>query len=118
MAVGLMVVFVLIQLALGLLFLLWLWVVRIRSIRQVTSDRREALLSLAVVSFTLGVATDFYYMLARGSPEGYAKVPVYLSFLLACTGLVLSLIGRGRGRVVAAIASLALAMSWIPFILP
>jgi hypothetical protein len=118
MAAGLMVVFVLVQMALGLLFLIWVWILRVRSPRGVTSDKREGLLWLGVISFTLGVPVDFYFMLAHGSSAPYAKFTPLTSFSLACIGIVLALLGKGRGRIVTAVACCGLALSWLPFILP
>ena len=119
MAAGLMLVFVIAQMAFGLLFLVWLWILRARSAKQAISDRREGLLWLALISYTLGVAVDFYFMLAPRDPMGpHAKFPVFASFSLGCIGLILAFLGRGKGRALTAIASGCLAISWLPFILP
>jgi uncharacterized membrane-anchored protein len=118
MAAGLMVVFVVIQMALGLLFLIWLWIIRARSARRAALDRREAFLWLAVVFFTLGVAVDFYFMLAHSSSVAHVRFLPFVSFSLACIGFVLALLGRGQGRILTAVASCLLAISWLPFILP
>ena len=117
MAAGLILGFVIAQMAFGLLFLIWLWILRVRSAKRTALDGREALLWLAAVSFTLGVAVDFYFMLYTASLGPRAKLPA-LSFSLACMGVVLALLGRGKGRILTAIASCGLALSWLPFVLP
>jgi len=118
MAAGLIVVFVVIQMALGLLFLIWLWIARVRSPKAAASDTREGLLSLAVISFTLGVAVDFYFMLAHSSSGPHPKFTPFVSFSLACIGVGLALLGKGKGRIVTVVACSGLAISWLPFILP
>lgn len=118
MAAGLIVSVVIIQMALGLFFLLWLWIMRVRAAKRGSSDRREQLLWLAVTSFTLAVAFDFYFMLAGPSPAPPPKFPVFASFGLACLGILPALLGRGRGRIVTVVACCGLAVSWLPFILP
>jgi hypothetical protein len=117
-AAGLILLFVVVQMTLGLFFLLWLWVVLVKSAKNAHPDRREQLLRFAVISFTLAVALNFYFMLAHGSVEPSHKFAVFASFGLACLGTLLALLGRGRGRIVTVIASCGLAMSWLPFMLP
>ena len=117
MAAGLMAAFVITQMVLGLFFLIWLWSLRLRYTKAAASDRREALLRLAVISFTLGVAVDFYSMLGHIRPELH-KLSPSVSFSLACIGIALSLLGKGKGRIVTAVACCGLAISWLPFILP
>jgi protein-S-isoprenylcysteine O-methyltransferase Ste14 len=117
MAAGLILGFVIAQMAFGLLFLIWLWILRARVSKRTALDPREALLWLAVVSFTLGVVVDFYFMLAHSSMGPRAKLPA-VSFSLGCVGVILALLGRGKGRILTAMASCGLALSWLPFILP
>ncbi len=109
MAAGLMVSFVIIQMALGSFFLLWLWIVRVRATKRGSSDSREQLLWFAVTSFTLAVAFDFYFMLAHPSFAPLPKFPVFASFGLACVGILLALLGKGRGRIVTVVACCGLA---------
>ena len=83
-----MLVFVIAQMAFGLLFLVWLWILKARSARQAIPGRREGLLWLALISYTLGVAVDLYFMLAPRDRMGYhAKILVFASFLWAAQGL-------------------------------
>jgi hypothetical protein len=118
MAPGLMVVFVLVQTAAGFVFLIWLWILRVRSTRPDAADSRERLLWLGVVCFTLAVGIDFYFMLGHGITPLVRKLSPPASFALACLGVALSLFGKGKGRIVTAIACCALAISWLPFVLP
>jgi hypothetical protein len=118
MAAGVLLSFVIVQMTLGLFFILWLWTVRVRSAKHTLPDKRERLLWFAVTSFTLGVALDFYFMFAHSSVGPLHKLPVFASFGLACLGTLLALLGRGRGRIVTVVASCGLALSWLPFILP
>jgi hypothetical protein len=83
MAAGLIVFFVIIQMTLGLFFILWLWTMRVRSAKRALPDKRERLLLFAVTSFTLGVAFDFYFMFAHSSVGPLHKLPVFASFGLA-----------------------------------
>ena len=117
MAAGLMVVFVIIQMAAGLLFLAWLWAVRVRSTKATKSDRRGGLLWLAVICFTLAVGVDFYFMLGHINLRCHKLLPV-ASFSLACMGAALSLFGKGKGRILTTVACCGLAISWLPFLLP
>ena len=87
MAAGLILLFVVVQMTLGLFFLLWLWVVLVKSAKNAHPDRREQLLRFAVISFTLAVALNFYFMLAHGSVEPSHKFAVFASFGLACLEL-------------------------------
>jgi len=113
-----MVVFVIVQVSLALFFSVWLWIVRIRSAKRSLPDLREQLLWFAVISFTLGVILDFYFMFVHGNVGPLSKFSVLASFGLACVGILLALLGRGRGRIVTVVACCGLAVSWLPFILP
>ena len=95
MAGGLMVVFVIIPMVFGLLFLVCIWTLRVRSSRAPSPDRREGLLWIAVISFTLGVGIDFYFMLGHISWELRKLLPP-VSFSLACIGIALSLLGKEK----------------------
>lgn len=120
MEAGLLFLFVWAQIAFGLFFLTWLWVLRWRSAEWGTSDKQERLLWLAAISYTFGVAVDFYFVFAPrlAGPGLLARAPGFVSFLLGCVGAILALLGRGKGRVVTGVACCLLAMSWMPFILP
>jgi hypothetical protein len=118
MAAGLMLVFVIVQMMFGLLFLIWLWILRVRSLKATPADKREGLLRAAVICFTLGVAVFFYFLLAPGTSGPHSKAPALATFFLGCAGFVLALMGKGKGRIVTAIACCGLAISWLPFILP
>lgn len=119
MAVALMLVYFIVQMALWLFFLIWLWIVRVRGAKRSVLDKQEWLLWLAAISFTLGVAMGFYFNLAPRDPLGpHAHLPVYASFCLGCIGVVLALLGKGRGRIVTGIACSGLAILWLPIILP
>lgn len=118
MAGGLIVIFVVIQMALGAFFVAWLWIGRARSVKEGSGGTRDKLLWLAVISFTLGVIIDFYFMLARGSDVLHGRFSVLTSFILACLAIILALLGKGKGRIVTVVAASALAISWLPFVLP
>jgi hypothetical protein len=116
MAAGLMLLYIILQIALGLVFVLWLWLVRLRNASQRSQGRRERLLWIATVAFTLGVVLDYYFMFARHVTSH--KFPALASFGMGCIGSLFGFLGKGRGRIVTTLASAALAVSWLPFILP
>ena len=118
MAGGLILIFIVLQMALGIFFIAWLWIARVRSAKKGGEGRRDRLLWAAVISFTVGVFIDFYFMLARGTFVHHGRVSVLTSFSLACLAVVFALLGKGRGRMVTIVASGLLAISWLPFILP
>ena len=118
MAAGLMVVFVLAQMVLGLVVLTWLWIVISHSLQRGLNGTRGRMLLFAVMALTLGVAVDFYFMFSRNSLGAHAKLPEFTSFALACLAVVFALFGKGKGRIITAVASCGLAASWLPFILP
>lgn len=118
MAVGLMVVFTLIPILLGLIVVVWLWVTMLSSLRQTPLGIRGRTLTFAKVALTLSVLMDCYFMFGHTSSSDYAKLPVFGSLLLAIASAVLALLGEGRGRVLTFAASCGLALSWLPFVLP
>jgi hypothetical protein len=118
MAGGLMVGFVVLQMALGIFFIVWLWTARIRSVKEEVSGLRDKLLWFAVTSLTIGVVIDFYFMLARNSLNQHERLPVLTSFSLACMAVIFALLGKGKGRVVTVVAAGILAITWLPFVLP
>ncbi len=115
MEASLMLLFMGLQLTLGLAFLIWLWVVRIRNTRRHPASKGERSLFSAVVFFTAAVAGNFYFMFAPRIT--HHKWLAFLIFGLACLSVVFSLFGKGKGRVLTTVAACGLALSWLPFIL-
>ena len=116
MEAGVILVFMLVQVGVGTLFLVWLWVVRIRDMRRHSLEKRENSLFIAAVCLTAAVAVDAYFMFASGIT--HPKALVFFSFGLACLAVLFSLFGRGKGRILGMMAGCGLVISWLPFILP
>jgi hypothetical protein len=118
MAAGLLVVFVMLQMAFGFLFLTWAWILKIRGTRALDSNKREGLLWIAVISLTLAVGAEFYFLLGHNIGPHLRDLLLYASFSFACLGAILSLVGKGKGRVIMVIGCCGVAILWLPSILP
>lgn len=114
MAEGIISAFARVQITFATLFLIWLWIVRARSALRAAQDKGDALLWLALASYTLGAAAVFYFWHA---PALHSPL-ILASFFLGCAGLVLALLGRGKGRLATAVACCGLAVSWLPLFPP
>jgi hypothetical protein len=111
MVLGLLVILLLLQMALGVFFTIWLWILRFWKPVDRTRDKRERLLWIAVIAFTLAVTTDFWDLLAPGKWVPAGSTLPWLTFSLAFIGAVFALCGKGRGRIVTTVACFGLAIS-------
>lgn len=100
------------QLVVELLFLAWVWLARtVRRRSAASHTKRDQLLLLAAVSYTLGVAIHLYFNFGHGIEMPHRMILRFDSFTFSCIAFFLALSGRGRGRIVTSVASLELAAS-------
>lgn len=112
---ALILAFTVAQVIVELLFVVWIWIRRSLRETGAAPTKREQLLWLAAVSFTIGVAIHLYYGFAHGIEASYKGFLIWAGISFSCVGFVLALVGRGNGRIVTTIASLELAACWLMF---
>jgi len=109
---ALLLAMMLAQFAIELLFLTLVWLARmVRRRSEASHTRRDKLLWLSAVSYTLGVALHLYFNLGHGIEMPHRTILRLGSLSLSVIALVLALFGRGQGRIVTSVASLELAAS-------
>jgi hypothetical protein len=81
-------------------------------------DTREKLLWLAAMCVTLAFGAEFLLLFFDVVGfKGFLDALTFASFALACSGIVLALLGKGKGRIAITIACCGL-VSWGPFVSP
>jgi hypothetical protein len=111
MGVPLITLYLMAQALIGLILIIIIWYLRLRSARSGASRLREYLIWIAALFYSGAVvlALLFYFSASSQPPpaEGIGAIT------LACLSGVLSLLGKGSGRWIIAIASFSLALPWL-----
>ena len=110
--------FIEINRVLALVFVVWTWVVSVAWGKDPIAGRRAQLLLIAKAFVTCGVAVGLFSMLAPTRVNLQIRPVAVVSFFVGCAALIVALLGKGNGRIATAIASLELALSCLPFVLP
>jgi hypothetical protein len=99
------------QLVIEILFLVWTWTRIVRNGAVISPTIRDRCLSFAVACFTVAVAIHLYRGFGHGIEATRRTLLLFVAFSLSSMGFVLALVGRGKGRIVTAVASLELSAS-------
>ncbi len=110
--------FIQISRVLALLLVIWAWAERGRSGGLKGTGIRKNLLIIAMALATLGVTVGLLLFLLPAKVVPEIRIVAVCCFLVGFTALILALLGKGKGRLLAALASFLLALSWLPFVLP
>lgn len=106
----------LLQLVVGIFFLIWLWTLLICRWSVPIGHWRERLVRWATISFTAGAGLDFFCWWYHVALQ-YTQIIALASSGLFLLGAALAVLSKGGGRALAATGSCLLALSWLPFIL-
>jgi hypothetical protein len=111
MSVPLITLYLMAQALVGLVVIIVIWYLRLRSARSETSQAREYFIWIAALFYSGAIVLTllfFYFGGYQPSPwEGIGAIT------LACLSGILSLLGKGSGRWIIAIASFSLALPWL-----
>jgi hypothetical protein len=111
MSVPLITLYLMAQALIGLVLVIFIWYLRLRNARTGTSGVREYLIWIATLFYSGAVVLTFLFFYFGGSQpppwEGISAIT------LACLSGILSLLGKGSGRWLIAIASFSLALPWL-----
>lgn len=110
--------FIEINRVLALVFVVWVWVARVVWGKDQIAGRRVQVLLVAKAFVTCGAAIGLLCMLAPARLNLQIGAVAVVSLFVGCAALILALLGKGKGRIATAVASLELALSWLPFVLP
>jgi hypothetical protein len=99
------------QALIGLGLVIVIWYLRLRSARSSTSGIREYLIWLAALFYSGAVVLTllFFYFGGSQPPPWEGICAITLAFLSGA----LSLLGKGSGRWIIAVASFSLALPWV-----
>lgn len=110
MSVPLITLYLMAQALIGLILIIIIWYLRLRSARSGTSWLREYLIWFAALFYTGSVILTLLFYFGGYQPppaEGISAIT------LACLSGTLSLLGKGSGRWIIAVASFSLALPWL-----
>jgi hypothetical protein len=110
MSVPLIPLYLMAQALIGLVLIFIIWYLRLRTARSGASGLREYLIWIAALFYSGAIVLTllFYF-----SGSLYPPADAIGAITLACLSGVLSLLGKGSGRWIIAIASFSLALPWL-----
>jgi hypothetical protein len=111
MGVPLITLCLMAQALIGLILIIIIWYLRLRSARSGASGLREYLIWIAALFYSGAVVLTLLFYFSA-SPQ-YPPAAGIGAITLACLSGVLSLLGKGSGRWIIAIASFSLALPWL-----
>jgi hypothetical protein len=111
MGVPLIALYLMAQALIGLVLVIVIWYLRLRSAHSGASGLREYLIWIAALFYSGAVVLTLLFYFSA-SPQ-YPPAAAIGAITLACLSGVLSLLGKGSGRWIIAIASFSLALPWL-----